>query len=132
MDAIADTSLLIDLWRESKRDGAAARFLKQHAEWQVGLPWVAKAEFLAGAVWAGHNPDDFLLLLNRYPVIHSTDEIVLRYSQLFAALKKRNALPGLNDLWVAATALTLSCGVITRNAKHFASIDGLAILNYQP
>ena len=48
MDAIADTSLLIDLWRESKREGAAARFLKQHAEWQVGLPWVSKAEFLAG------------------------------------------------------------------------------------
>ena len=73
-----------------------------------------------------------LPLLNRYPVIHSTDVIVMRYAQLFAALKKRNALPGLNDLWVAATALTLSCGVITRNAKHFSGIDGLAILNYQP
>lgn len=132
MDAITDTSLLIDLWREARRAGAAARFLKQHADWQIGLPWVTKAEFLAGAVWAGHKPETVAPLLNPYPVIHSSDNIVARYAELFGVLKKRNRLPGLNDLWVIATALSLGCGVITRNVKHFDAdaISGLKVWNY--
>ncbi len=130
MEAIADTSLLIDLWREARREGAAARFLTAHSDWQIGLPWVTKAEFLAGAVWAGHDPKSFAPLIDRYPIIHSSDEIVSRYASLFAALKKRNALPGLNDVWLAATALALGCGIISRNAKHFGTVEGLTIWDY--
>ena len=130
MEAIADTSLLIDLWRESRREGAAAKFLNAHATWQIGLPWVTKAEFLAGATWAGHESSVFAPLLDRYQVIHSSDEIVEQYAKLHAMLKRRNALPGLNDLWVAATSLITGCGVITRNAKHFKAIDGVKIWNY--
>jgi predicted nucleic acid-binding protein len=122
--------LLIDLWREARRPAAAAHFLKEHADWQIGLPWVTKGEFLSGAVWAGHKPEAFASLLNRYPVIHSSEEIVQRYAELLSALKKRNTLPGLSDVWIAATALTLKCGVITRNIKHFGSIDGLKIWSY--
>jgi len=130
MDAIADTSLLIDLWRESRRTGAAAKFLNAHASWQIGLPWVTKAEFLAGAIWSGHDFSIFAPLLDRYQVIHSSNEIIDQYAQLHAILKRRNAFPGPNDIWVAAISLTIGCGVITRNVKHFKLIDGVTIWNY--
>ena len=130
MDAIIDTSVLIDVWRETRRAGPAREFLKNHLDWQIGLPWVAKAEYLAGAIWAGHNPAQFMSLLDAYPIVQSSEEIIASYANLFASLKKQNSLPGLNDLWLAATGLTLGCGIITRNAKHFNTISGLTVFNY--
>ena len=46
MDFLADTSFLIDLWREAKNPGPATRFAQANAGKQVGICWIVEAEFL--------------------------------------------------------------------------------------
>ena len=33
------------------------------------------------------------------------------------------------DAWIAATALSLDCPLVTQNARHFADIPGLAVIS---
>ena len=52
MDYLLDTGFLIGLWR-GRGKGPEAAFLSAHPEAVLALPWIAKAEFLCGAVIAG-------------------------------------------------------------------------------
>ena len=135
MDAVADTCLLIDLWREGRRPGAASKFLSRHPDWQIALPWIAKAEFLSGAVWAGHPIAIIAAMIQPFPTLHSNDEIVAQFCANYVVLKRNNSLCGLNDMWIAAAAHVAGCGIITRNARHFETINAATetktpILNY--
>ncbi len=54
MDFIADTSLLVGLWR--RQDWALA-FAHKHPDGALGVPWVVLGEFWHGAIRAGHSRD---------------------------------------------------------------------------
>lgn len=129
MDAIADTTYLIDLWREGG-DGPASRFAAANADLAIGLPWVAVGEFLAGAARAGHALEAVRVALAPFPRVQSSDGIIESYAQLEAGLRRAHAWIGSPDAWVAATALTLEVPVLTRNVGDFGRVPGLALLDY--
>ena len=131
MDYLADTSFLIDLWREARNPGHATRSAQANAGKQVGTCWIVEAEFLCGSALAEHDPHVVAKFLGAYPVIHSTSSMTRRYASLFADLKRRNQLIGPNDLWIAACALELARPLITRNTDEFGRIDGLALVDYR-
>ena len=129
MDFALDTNFLIGLWRQP-RDGVEARWLLANSNASLGLAWVVKAEFLAGAVVAGHSLERVSLFLADYPVLWPTDATVLTYARCYAALRKTKLAVGLNDLWVGATALTHDVPLLTRNVKEQSLIEGLQVIDY--
>jgi predicted nucleic acid-binding protein len=37
---------------------------------------------------------------------------------------------GMNDLWIAATAIAHGCAIVTANAKEFVRVPGVEVLSY--
>ena len=130
MDYLTDTTFLIDLWRERGRPGAALRFVEQHDRAVVGLPWVAKGEFLRGAWLAGHVHDAVESFLDTFLVVWPTEATLRRYAGLYMDLRKASALIGPNDLWLAACALERALPLLTRNAAEFSRVKGLTVVDY--
>ncbi len=131
MDFLADTGFLIDLWREARMPGGpATRFAQAHAHRQVGICWIVEGEFLSGSTLAGHDASIVTAFLSRYPVVHSNGAISRQYAITFAEQRRQNQLIGPNDLWIAATALSLGLPLLTRNTKEFERVGGLDVIDY--
>lgn len=129
MDFALDTNFLIGLWRQP-RDGVEVRWLLANGNASLGLPWVVKGEFLAGAVVAGHSLERVSQFLADYPVRWPTDATVLIYARTYSALRISKLAVGPNDLWVGATALAHEVPLLTRNVKELSRIDGLQVVDY--
>jgi len=130
MDFLSDTTFVIDLWRERSAPGPALRFVDDHLNAVVGMPWVVKGEFLRGAWLAGHAHDSVESFLDSFLVVWPTERTLRIYAGLYAELRKENALIGPNDLWIAATAIEHSLPLLTRNASEFARVEELKLTNY--
>ena len=130
MDFLADTTFLVDLWREQQRPGPAMRFAAQHADASIAIAWVTAGEFLAGSISAGHDAGVVSAFLAHFSIVQSGREIITRYAELFAHLRKTKNLPGPNDLWIAAAALALGAPVLTRNARDFRRVPDLQVIDY--
>ena len=64
--------------------------------------------------------------LTRYVVLHSDIDLCERWAQATDSAR-RNGRP-VADAWIAATALHLAVPLVTHNASHYASVDGLDVL----
>ncbi|MEZ5277042.1 MAG: type II toxin-antitoxin system VapC family toxin [Opitutaceae bacterium] len=126
MDLIADTTLLVGLWRGQKW---AAAFASANAGRSLGIPWVVMGEFWHGSLRAGHDPEKVREFLSIGIPIHDAQPAVPCYARICAALQTTKAWKeiGQNDLWIAATALAESKPLVTRNRRHFHRIDGLQL-----
>ena len=131
MDLLADTTFLIDLWREQRKAGPATAFARQHADDIIGISWVVAGEFLSGALATGHAPNLIDGFLARYPLVHSSPDIIREYAGLYADLKRRNSLIGPSDMWIAAAARSHRVPLLTRNGGEFARIPDLQVLAYR-
>ena len=130
MDYLTDTSFLVDLWRERQKPGVAIRFVEEHGRAVVGLPWVAKGEFLRGAALAGQAHEAVQVFLSAFLVVWPSEDTLRRYADIYADLRKLNAMIGPNDLWIAASAAEKGLPLLTRNAAHFSRIAGLSVVDY--
>lgn len=129
MDYLLDTNFLVGLWRQPTAS-AEARFLTRHTEAAYGLPWIAKGEFLAGAVIAGHDLERVAAFVADYPVVLPDDATLMRYAEAFASLRKRKMIVGPNDLWIAAAAIQAGVPLLTRNVRELSRIEGLRVVDY--
>lgn len=129
VERLLDTNFLISRWRDGGKS-AAARWLDANPDLVVGLPWIVKAEFLRGAAVAGHNPGEIREFLDHFPVAWPDDQTLEIYAVQFAKLRAVNALPGPNDLWIAASALQHRVPLVTRNTAHFGKIERLRLEAY--
>jgi predicted nucleic acid-binding protein len=125
MDLVADTSLLVGLWR---RQSWATSFAHENPEKALGIPWVVLGEFWHGAMRAGHAADrvrEFLLL--GIPLMDPAP-VIPQYAKLCADLQGEAVYHqiGQNDLWIAAVSLAYDRPMVTRNRRHFGAMDGLA------
>ncbi len=59
-----------------------------------------------------------------------TAEIARESSQLQASLQHMGKILGINDLYLASTALSLNLALVTRNAKDFDRVPGLKVETY--
>jgi len=130
MDFLADTTLLIDLWREQKKPGPATAFARHRAALSAGIPWVVAGEFISGSVLAGQATHTFESFIHQYIVVHSSPEIVRHYADLFAFVRQRRINIGPNDLWIAACALSLDLPLATRNVSDFDPLPGIKLIDY--
>ena len=65
-----------------------------------------------------------------FAVLPVTKEVVMESARIQAVLTKRGRNIGINDIYIAATALANKATVITRNTGHFGYVEGLSIQKY--
>lgn len=131
MDFLTDTTFLIDIWREHGKPSAALRFVEQHEDAVVGLPWVVKGEFLRGASLAGHGEKAVSNFLDAFIVTWPTELTLTHYASIYTQLKKQNTMIGPNDLWIAACAMEKQLPLLTRNSKEFRRVVDIQVLDYR-
>lgn len=129
MDYLLDTNFLIGLWRQPQA-GPEARFLEANGDSVLALPWIAKGEFLAGAVIAGHSAARVQQFLATYPLTLPTDATLATYARLYAALHKSRTAIGINDLWIAASAIEHKLPLLTRNVRELSRVGELKVIDY--
>ena len=127
MDYVADTTLLVGLWR---RQCWALHFAHEHANAVLGIPWVVLGEFWHGAMQAGHDREQVQAFLMLGIPLMDPAPVVPCYAELCAALQDRNVyrVIGQNDLWIAAVALAFHRPLVTRNCRHFEHVENLTCI----
>lgn len=131
-----DTSLLIDLFRESakERPGAAFDVLESLDENEVlGVSVHVLSELRAGAELARkplREHEELDRLLDGLVVAYPDTRFPPMYARLLAATR-RNKLPmAAMDLLIATAALVDDAPLITRNVKDFSRVPGLRVVGY--
>lgn len=103
---------------------------RRHRAGELAIPVTVLGELLVGAEKSSH-PQRVLAeieaLLERHELIGVTEEVAGAYARIRAALEKRGATIGENDLWIAATAVAHSATVVTNNMAEFSRVPGLTI-----
>ena len=65
-----------------------------------------------------------------FQTIPVTMEIVEESSKVQAQMQQRGQILGINDLYIASTALTLKLALVTRNIEDFKRIPSLKVETY--
>lgn len=126
---LADANFLIRGWRDALSP-ARLRDLAPFLDSEIRLVWVVKAEFLRGAAVAGHDYAQVSDFLTRHKTLWPDDDTLALYAELYAHLRRLNALIGPHDLWIAAAARQHNLPLLTRNAAEFQRVPGLNIVSY--
>lgn len=103
--------------------------MEEHPDEQLGIPAVVLGEFSEGF----EDPDHPILTGYRsdFPIFPVDEIIASHYGTISRILRAGGNLIGSNDIWIAATALSLPCPLLTRNADHFARVPALEVVTYR-
>jgi tRNA(fMet)-specific endonuclease VapC len=135
---IFDTSFIIDL---TLQDAAAVRLAREIDDQSsvAAVSAISVHEYLVGVYmkYSGSEEDKLNSkleeadkLLMPFVILPFTKEVALESARIEAELAKRGQMIGINDMYIAATALTNKATVTTRDTGHFARISGLSIEKY--
>jgi len=128
---ILDSTFLVDFERERKKrqPGAAAAFLRAHANEQFCITFTIAGELAAGQS-LGLERAKWYRFIQPFRILESSADIAWEFGQAYRHLKAQGILIGANDLWIGATGLAHGLPVVTRNTRDFERIPGLAVVGY--
>ena len=69
----------------------------------------------------------FADFLSNFTIAHVDESIAAMYGEVKEQLRKKGVNVPENDIWIAATAISQQCRLITYDA-HFKSVDGLDVV----
>ncbi len=126
MDLIADTSLLVGLWR---KQSWAVDFARNNSSLILGLPWVVLGEFWHGAKRAGHDERKVEEFLRIGLPLYDTELVIKNYAKMCAEAQSEGFYGeiGQNDLWIAAVSICYQLPLVSRNRRHFYRIQNLRL-----
>ena len=99
----------------------------------VCISVITKAELLFGVEVSARRQQDELALsafLSYVEVLDFPDAASSHYAKIRADLKKRGAMIGANDLFIAAHANSFGLTLVTNNTREFGRIPRLPIENW--
>ena len=99
----------------------------------VCMSVITKAELLYGVEVSPRRSQDAAALAALLPYVEALefpDDAALRYAEVRADLKRRGALIGANDLFIAAHALALGLTLVTNNTAESERVKGLTLENW--
>jgi len=99
----------------------------------VCMSVVTKSELLYGVEVSPRRVQDAVALAALLPYVAVLDlpgEAARHYAEIRADLKKRGALIGANDLFIAAHARCLELTLVTNNTAEFGRIRDLSVENW--
>lgn len=125
---ILDTCFLIDLQRELRKGvaGEAMNFLKAHTRATFRISVISVTEFLEGFA----QPADGERLLRAFARVDLDSKAAAQAAVIRRSLRLQGNLIGDFDILIAATALTESLPLVTRNIAEFSRVEGLELLGY--
>lgn len=97
---------------------------------EVCMSVITKAELMYGVAVSPRRCQDAGALAAFMPyvdVLDFPDDAALHYAEIRADLKKRGALIGANDLFVAAHARALGVTLVTNNTAEFERVKNLKL-----
>lgn len=125
---ILDSCFLIDLQRELRkgRPGRAANFLQAQASVSFCISVISVTEFLEGFAQAAEGER----LLRAYARVDLDSKVAAQAAVIRRTLRREGNLIGDFDILIAATALTESLPLVTRNIAEFSRVEGLELVAY--
>lgn len=128
---ILDSTFLVDFERESARGkrGPATAFLESRPEEELCITFTIAGELAAGESM-GRDRAKWESFVRHFRFFGYNDEVAWRFGEIFRELRRRGALIGANDMWIAATALANDQSIVARNADEFRRVPGLEVLSY--
>lgn len=127
--ALVDTNVVSYMFRGDTRADLYDAILNRFDHIGISFQTLAEVEFWTHKRgWDRRRQADFALFLSDFFVVYPDEETCLSWASIRFARQRagRPLLP--EDAWIAATALTLNCPLITHDAGDFAGIDGLEVL----
>ncbi len=134
---VFDSSFVIDLIHSDPDAAGLARLIdEEHSvaaisvvsihEYFLGihLRYFQDKEILSGKLEAAEKD------LMPFMILPITREIAMESARIQATLSKRGRTIGINDVYIAATAMVNKAVVVTRNTSHFEQIQGLHVEKY--
>ena len=128
-DYLLDTSALIAFEDELRTgtDGGAMAFLKGSEAAVMHISVLTHGEFCTVFSEAVSELRD--QILGRFDTVPITERIARQYASEFARQRDEQGLPfGVNDLWIASTAVVLGFPLVVRSASHFRRIPHLSVV----
>jgi predicted nucleic acid-binding protein len=122
---LADTSILIDLFRKTDKNNAALIALVRQG-YAFCISAVTEYEIYVGASLG--QLDFWNNFLDKTEVLPFDKHVVKAAVYLNRELKKKRKLIDNADLFIAATAFAHNIPIATLNKKHFERIDQLVIV----
>jgi tRNA(fMet)-specific endonuclease VapC len=107
--------------------------LQSVAVGDVCMSVVTKAELLYGVEVSPRRAQDAAALAAFLPYVEAldlTDNAAIHYAEIRADLKKRGAMIGANDLFIAAHARAMELTLVTNNVAEFERVHGLSLENW--
>lgn len=128
MNCLLDTNIIIDHFRGTKP------IPKKVIENDVAICIISLGELIYGA-YRSTNTKKSLQVIDSFisefgvKVLPVEEEVIIEFAKLKALLENRGKRLEDFDLLIAATAITYSLTLATRDAKHFMRIAGLKIIS---
>jgi tRNA(fMet)-specific endonuclease VapC len=97
---------------------------------EVCMSVVTKAELLYGVEVSPRRGQDAAALAAFLPYVEAldfTDDAAVHYAEIRADLKRRGAMIGANDLFIAAHARALGLTLVTNNTAGFGRVNRLGM-----
>lgn len=131
--AVVDTSVA-SLWFR-KRQPNADRYLALVSGFTLALPAIAKAELLYGAYWGGWNSDNVTALrsyVEEFEILPIDEDTIEIWAMLRNECRRLGVGNTENDAWIAATALSYNCALVSHDRDHLrmqAAVPQLRVLS---
>ena len=131
-----DTTFLVDLVNDDKGAAELADRIDQEKSFKA-ISVVTVYEYFLGvhslyssSARLPEKLDSANRDLSRFEVLPLTNQIAQEGAQLQAGLQRKGRMLGLNDLYIASTALILRLTLVTRNLRDFNRVPGLKTETY--
>jgi predicted nucleic acid-binding protein len=131
-----DTTFVVDVLRERKRDrvGPASTYLDALPEGDVlGVSVHVVCELMAGVHAAGApagERDRISRLCGALVVRYPDERFAAEYGRLLARIRASGTSIDTMDLLIATAAVLDRAPLVTRHARHFSKVPGLALDEY--
>jgi predicted nucleic acid-binding protein len=131
MEVIADTTVLIDLWRYCKTPRRLADLTGKVGEAAILVPWITQAEFSRGALFKDVSLEALAEFYASFQLLPMDQATMDTYCRLWVVMARASRTPDYPDLWIAACAVARKSPVLTRNLKHFCDVPELDVIGYE-
>jgi predicted nucleic acid-binding protein len=127
---ILDTTVLVDLQKEIRREqaGAATRLLETFETDPVFITYVTGMEFAEGFGDDGRAACE--KFLSPFQVLWPDIETARRAARISRLLRSSGTSIGDHDLWIAALAVQHRHLLVSRNVQHFERVPELSFRGY--
>ena len=79
--------------------------------------------------WGERRKRELEEYLARYLVIHSEDQMCVRWAEAMNTARLNGRPIAASDAWIAATALFLDVPLVTHNGRHYSGVAGLQVIS---